>query len=293
MSLQQKIKTLHPLKSYTTIGVGGLARYFCEIDSAEDFLEVLNFASSKNLPVFVLGKGSNTLFVDEVFEAVVVLNRLNFASYNFPEVVCGSGYNISLLSTKSARAGFSGMEGAAGIPASVGGAIYMNAGAGAFETQQNLIWVKSIDFSGNVIFREKKDMTFSYRHSFFQENPELIIEAAFQLQPNKNAFQNQQQIIKKRILSQPYKDHSAGCFFKNPTGYSAGALIDQSGLKGLKFNDAEVSTLHANFLINKQNAQAVDILSLAQQVTDLVHEKTGIILEQEIRLVGNFMYEKI
>lgn len=293
MSLQQKIKTLHPLKPYTTIGVGGLARFFCEINTPVEFLEILDFAASKNLPIFILGKGSNVLFVDEVFEAVVVLNRLNYASYNLPEVICGSGYNISLLSTKTSRNGFSGLEGASGIPATVGGAIYMNAGAGDFETQKNLLWVKSIDFLGNIRMREKKDLFFSYRHSFFQENTEFIMEAAFELEPNANAFAKQQAIIKKRILSQPYKDQSAGCFFKNPEGFSAGALIDKAGLKGLKYNDAEISLLHANFLINKQNASASDVLDLARQVTDLVREKTGIILEQEIRLIGNFIYEKI
>jgi len=293
MTLTQKIKTLHPLKSYTTINVGGLARYFCEIDQISDYLEILNFAASKNLPIFVLGKGSNTLFIDDVFEAVVILNKLNYADYKLPEVICGSGYNISLLSTKTSRSGFSGLEGAAGIPASVGGAIFMNAGAGNFETSSHLKWVKSINAQGEILNRLREDIEFSYRNSFFQDRDEFIVEAAFELNPCEQAFENQQSIIKKRIKSQPYKNHSAGCFFKNPQGFSAGALIDQSGLKGLTFNQAQVSTLHANFLVNLDDANASDILCLANQVASCVREKTGIELEQEVRLVGNFLYEKI
>lgn len=208
------LKTLHPLKDYTTFNVGGLARYFCIISSKEEYLEVLDFSKKVNLPLFFLGKGSNTLFIDQVFEAIVVVNRLNHCHFNFPEVIVGSGYNITLLSSKASRKGFSGLEGAAGIPASVGGAIFMNAGAGEFQTQDTINWVKSIDLDGREIIRTKKQLECSYRHSIYHSLNEFIVEASFVLKPSETAWDKQQSIIKKRIATQPYKQASAGCFLK-------------------------------------------------------------------------------
>lgn len=288
-----KLQTLHPLKSYTTLKIGGLARYFCEIYTLTDYLEVLEFSRKVSLPIFVLGKGSNTLFVDDVFEAIVILNKITHLDLHLPHLTVGSGYHISLLATKVSKKGFSGLEGASGIPATVGGAIYMNAGSGTWETFQSLLWVKSVSSVGEVIFREKKDISYSYRHSLFQNVQEFIIEASFELQHAESSWNTQQSIIRKRIATQPYKDHSAGCFFKNPEGFSAGALIDQSGLKGFCHKGAMVSNLHGNFLTNQSNATASSLLELAKIVEDQVFEKTGIKLEQEVRLVGNFLYEKI
>jgi UDP-N-acetylmuramate dehydrogenase len=287
------LKTLHPLKDYTTLKIGGLARFFCVVESIEDYLEALELSAQKKLPLFVLGKGSNVLFVDEVFEALVVLNKLNHIVWDLPQITCGSAFYMSLLASKASRKGYSGLEGASGIPATVGGAIFMNAGAGHFETKNALVWVKSINSQGEIIFREKKDLTFSYRHSLFQDNQEFIVEACFELIPLESAWDLQQSIIKKRIATQPYKDPSAGCFFKNPQGFSAGALIDQAGLKGFQVAGASVSHIHANFLINHNEAKASDLLELARVVQEKVFETKGVHLEQEVRLIGNFMYEKV
>jgi UDP-N-acetylmuramate dehydrogenase len=293
MSQAPHLQTLHPLDRYTTLKIGGKARYFCEIFSLHDYLEVLNFSQKVNLPLFILGRGSNTLFVDEVFEAIVVVNKIQHLQWDLPEVICGAGYNISLLAVKASRQGYSGLEGASGIPASVGGAIFMNAGSGLWETQSSLLWVKTINNRGEVSFKNKTDLSFSYRHSSFHENGDFIIEAAFKLNASDIAWDLQQSIIKKRIATQPYKQPSAGCFFKNPEGLSAGALIDKAGLKGLEHRGAAVSTIHANFLINHSNATATDLLELSRRVQQEVLEKTGVKLEQEVRLVGNFLYEKI
>lgn len=293
MNQKLKLENLHPLKSYTTLNIGGCARYFGIVNTLEEYLQVLDFSKKTKLPIFVLGKGSNTLFVDEVFEAIVVLNRITHITWELPCITCGSGYHISLLSSKASRKGYSGLEGASGIPATVGGAIFMNAGSGEFETKNALLWVKSVNQNGNVVLRQKDEIDFSYRHSSFQELDEFIYEAAFCLKASEKAWDTQQAIIKKRIASQPYKNHSAGCFFKNPQGTSAGALIDMCGLKGLNINGASVSNLHANFLVNLQEASSQDLLELAKQVKEKVFEKTGIHLEQEVRLVGNFLYEKV
>lgn len=285
------LKTLHPLSEYTTLKIGGLARYFVEVESLSDYLEVLELSKSKSLPIFILGKGSNTLFIDEIFEAIVVLNKIKHIHIDSPFVTCGSGYHISLLSTKMSKLGLSGLEGASGIPATVGGAIYMNAGAGSWDTFQSLKSVTSVSSQGQVIVRDKLDLDFSYRHSLFQSLNEFIIEATFCLTPDDTSWNKQQKIILKRIATQPYKDPSAGCFFKNPPGHSAGALIDKTGLKGLEIDGAKVSTLHANFLINHGAKDAKRLLQLASLVQQKVYESTGIHLEQEVKLVGNFLYE--
>jgi UDP-N-acetylmuramate dehydrogenase len=293
MTKHLNLQTLHPLKDYTTLNIGGLARFFCIISSKEEYLEVLDFSKKVNLPIFFLGKGSNTLFIDPVFEAIVVVNRINHCLFELPQVIAGSGYNISLLSSKASRKGYSGLEGASGIPASVGGAVFMNAGAGTFQTQDCLNWVKSIDDQGREIVREKDKLEFSYRHSMFHELNEFIYEAGFILSKSDQAWDLQQSIIKKRISSQPYKSSSAGCFFKNPEGKSAGALIDQCGLKGYTVGQAQVSDIHANFLINQKDCTPEDLLNLANVVKQKVFEKTGIQLEQEVRLIGNYIYEKV
>jgi UDP-N-acetylmuramate dehydrogenase len=288
-----QILHLHPLKSYTTLNIGGLARFFCVVKTQEDYLEALDLATQKSLPIFVLGKGSNVLFIDEVFEAVVVLNRINHLSLALPEVICGSGYYISLLSSKVSRQGYKGLEGASGIPATVGGAVFMNAGAGNFETCQSMSWVKSIDHTGQLIFREKKQVPYAYRTSVFQQLDEFILEVCFHLESSDDAWDLQQTIIKKRIKTQPYKECSAGCFFKNPPGTSAGLLIDQAGLKGFEFKGSKVSSLHANFLVNHHEAKASDFLQMATFIERKVFELTGIVLEREVKLVGNFIYAKI
>lgn len=284
---------LHPLKSYTTLKVGGLARYFCQVTSVEEYLQVLELSKQESLPIFILGKGSNTLFVDDIFEAIVILNKMTHLDLELPYLKVGSGYHMSLLSTKVSKKGYTGLEGGSGIPATIGGAIYMNAGSGAWDTFQSLTSVTSIDQQGRIVKRSKEAITYAYRYSMYQDLTEFIVEAEFKLEPSHNAWLKQQEIIKKRIATQPYKDHSAGCFFKNPEGYSAGALIDKAGLKGLNVNGAQVSSIHANFLVNKAEAQTGDILELAKIIEDKVWEFTGIRLEREVRLVGNFLYEKV
>lgn len=284
------LKNLHPLSDYTTLKIGGLARYFITVESTEDYLEALELAETKKLPIFILGKGSNTLFIDDVFEAVVVLNKIKHLKMSLPYVTCGSGYHISLLSTKVSKLGYGGLEGGSGIPATVGGAIFMNAGSGAWETSQSLQTVTSIDKKGMIIVRQKEHLAFSYRHSLFQTLDEFITEASFEVHPSDQAFLKQQKIILKRIATQPYKEHSAGCFFKNPEGYSAGALIDRLGLKGLEIDGARVSKMHANFLTNSSACKAEALLKLAEKIKSEVFEKTGIMLEQEVKLVGNFLY---
>jgi len=282
-----KIHQNHPLKSYTTLKVGGRARYFVEVESVEALREAFLWAKQKEVPTYVLGKGSNTFFIDELFEALVILNKIHYIRWELPFVTCSSSYSLSLLSSQSARKGYSGLEGGTGIPASIGGALFMNAGAGTWDIQGALKKVLYLTLQGDLIEYDKDELVFGYRHSIFQSWLGAIVEATFELQPNPEASKIQQSIIQKRLLTQPYKSHSAGCFFKNPIGTSAGALIDKAGLKGSCEGDAAVSEIHANFLINQNEATSRDILQLESRVKKGVFETFGVQLEREVRTIGN------
>lgn len=274
------------LKELTTFGIGGAARYFIEIKHISHMQEVLAFCQTHQLPFFILGKGSNVLFDDQGFNGLVIANRIDFFESPSPGIFhVGAGYSFSLLGTQTARQGWTGLEFASGIPASVGGAVYMNAGANGYETCQTLLSVDFIDETGHLHVLPREHIHFKYRQSDFQQRPGAIVGATFQLLPDETARESQLKIIQYRKKTQPYGDKSAGCFFTNPACGSAGALIDQLGLKGTRVGGAEVSTLHANFIINTGTASCQDILHLAQLIKKAAKEKYDIDLESEVRYV--------
>ncbi len=333
-----------PLSQLSTFGIGGPARFFIEIQKIEQMQSAISYCNEQKLPFFILGKGSNCLFDDRGFDGLVILNKIAFCHYDGPIVHVGAGYSFSLLGTQTARKGWGGLEFACGIPGSVGGAVYMNAGANGVETCQNLMEVHYVNEKGLLeiypnslknrefdkeapqnfcservtiaqrqgtsenendevkLTRSKTDsssclgiyssdqMEFSYRFSTFQKLKGAIVSAKFLLHPSQEARQKQLGIIAYRTRTQPYSDQSAGCVFRNPNTHSAGALIQQSGLKGKRIGGAEVSMLHANFFINKQGATSKDVLELIAFVKQAVKEKTGVDLETEIRCIP-FMVE--
>jgi UDP-N-acetylmuramate dehydrogenase len=273
------------LSEVSTFGIGGLARWFCEVKTIEELKEALQEARQHNIPYFILGKGSNTLFHDNGFDGLVIHNKISFFKQNENRFHVGAGYSFSLLGVQTARSGWSGLEFASGIPASVGGAVFMNAGANGKETCQHLSDVTYITSAGEVITFSKEELVFSYRSSSFQSMDGVIAAATFVLDKNEGARKEQLAIIDYRMQTQPYGKKSAGCVFRNPIGKSAGALIEQCGLKGEKIGGAEVSTLHANFIVNEGGATAQDVLDLANFVKEKVYTKTGIELELEVRFL--------
>ncbi len=274
-----------PLKEVTTFGIGGPARLFVEVNSIEELQDVLRFCHTESLPYFILGKGSNILFHDQGFDGLVIHNKISYLNIQGCEVDVGAGYSFAMLGFKTAKQGLSGLEFASGIPASVGGAIYMNAGAGGHETKDFLLEVTFVDAQGNITVFSKQNLDFSYRYSSFQKKKGAIVSAKFCLDPSEEARKKQLSIVEYRTKTQPYGELSAGCVFKNPLNASAGALIEQTGLKGLCVGDAEVSVKHANFIVNRKDARAEDVLLLAKQVQQRVKEKTGIELEMEVRCI--------
>lgn len=285
MPFPSRFEVEKPLSQFSTFGIGGPARLFIEIQTIEEMQSLLAYCHTEHLPYIVIGKGSNCLFHDKGFDGLVILNKIAFCHFDWPVVHVGAGYSFSLLGTQTARQGWAGLEFASGIPGSVGGAIYMNAGASGVETFEIVREVSFVDERGVLKVLQKDEIDFSYRFSSFQHKKGSIVSAKFQLLPFEDARKKQLSIIDYRTRTQPYGDKSIGCVFRNPKPESAGALIEQAGLKGTKLGGAEVSTVHANFIVNKGAAKASDVLDLANLIRSTIKEKTGVDLEMEIRCI--------
>lgn len=284
MQILEKAKLKESLTKWTTFGIGGEADYLIEVQTISFMQEILSFCHVHHLPYLVLGKGSNVLFNDQGFRGVVIVNKIEFIEKITPFTWhVGAGYSFSLLGTQTAREKLSGLEFASGIPASVGGAVFMNAGANGGETCQTLVSVDYISPDGTYEVLLKKDLTFGYRFSSFQDLPGVIVGATFVLTPCTEARKKQLALLHYRTKTQPYNFKSAGCVFKNTSNESAGALIDRLQLKGKMVGGAEVSTLHGNFIVNREGASCEDVLQLIEWIQKEVKDKTGIDLKTEIR----------
>lgn len=274
------------LREYCTFGIGGPARYFVEVSTFHELQHAFSLCHAHQLPYFILGKGSNCLFDDRGFDGLVIYNKIDFWDTPQPGTFhVGAGYSFSLLGTQTARLGWSGLEFASGIPGSVGGAVFMNAGANGGETCQCLLSVEYIDAEGGLQEYKREDLNFSYRYSPFQKMSGAIVAATFALSPSPTARARQIEIIEYRKKTQPLRDKSAGCMFRNPQCGHAGALIEQSGLKNICVGGAQVSEKHANFIVNTGKATAKDVLELVSFVQQRVKEKTGVELESEVRYI--------
>jgi UDP-N-acetylmuramate dehydrogenase len=285
MSLPFRFEVEKPLSQYSTFGIGGPARFFTEANTIEEMQALLSYCHQHQLPFLVIGKGSNCLFDDRGFDGLVILNKISFFQPDWPVISVGAGYSFSLLGVQTARNGWSGLEFASGIPGSVGGAVFMNAGASGSETADALIEVSFVNAEGQLEVLSKTQLEFSYRFSSFHHKKGAIVAAKFLVSPCPEARKKQLSIVEYRTRTQPYGEKSAGCVFRNPPEQSAGALIQQAGLKGLSVGGAEVSSKHANFIVNSGVASAHSILELAEVVKQTVKEKTGVELELEIRCI--------
>jgi UDP-N-acetylmuramate dehydrogenase len=282
-----KFELQKTMSQLSTFGIGGIAASYVEVRTIPEMQKALRYCSKHQIPFLVLGKGSNCLFDDQGFDGLVVANKIDFFEQPEPGLLhVGAGYSFSLLGTQTARQLLTGLEFASGIPASVGGAVFMNAGANGAETSNTLLSVDYVDENGNFSVLTKEDLQFSYRTSSFQTMKGAIVGATFSLTPAPEARKKQLEIIAYRTRTQPYGEKSAGCVFRNPSGYHAGALIEKCELKGMQIGGAKVSELHANFIINIQEAKASDVLNLIQAVQEIVWKKTGIALESEIRIIS-------
>lgn len=280
------------MKDYTSFKAGGKANKMVICEREDEVIETLREIKEKNEKYIMLGNGSNTLIKDSGFSGTVIKLGDSFSKIirTGNNLVCGGNTLMSVVAKYALREGLTGFEFASGIPGSIGGAFFMNAGAYGGE-------IKDIAKSAKIISRDTlelkevglSDMGLSYRHSVFQENGDIILSVEISLEEgNKSEIESiMKDLAKKRNSKQPVQFPSAGSFFKRPEGHFAGKLIQDSGMKGVSVGGAQVSELHSGFIINKGNATATDIIQLMELVQKKVYEKFGVSLEPEVRIIGD------
>ncbi len=275
-----------PLSLYSTFGIGGPARWLVHIHRKEEAAQLLRWAYETGTRYVVIGKGSNVLFDDQGFPGLVLINRLHFLERQGDQFHVGSGMSFPRLGKLAAQQGLSGLEFAIGIPATVGGAIYMNAGASGQETYDTIVEVTYLSPDGVETIVDKTHLIAAYRTSPFQHRGGMIVSGTFALQPAEGVYQKQKTLLDYRIRTQPYGMKSIGCIFRNPSETSAGRLIEESGLKGLRQGGVCVSDRHANFIIHDtEQGSAQDVLQLIHKIKERVQELHGIILHEEIQYI--------
>ena len=277
------------LREYTTYKAGGKALAIVIPDDLNGLITLIKFLREKKVKYKILGNGSNLIFSDKGYNGILIkLDNFNKLEFNDNYVTVGAGYSLNKLSLRTARRGYTGLEFASGIPGTVGGAIFMNAGAYKMDMGYITTTVKVLDPNLEVKILTNQDLEFHYRSSFLQKVKNYIcIEATLLLR--KGDTETIMEVIndrkKRRIESQPLEYPSAGSVFRNPEGDYAGRLIEEIGYKGYSIGDAMVSLKHANFIINKGNASGDDIKKLIKEIKTKVKEKYNIDLKVEQKFV--------
>lgn len=285
----QNVKIDEALNLHTMTRMGGVADLFVSPETEEQVAFVVQYAYENKIPLLLLGNGSNMVVRDGGVRGIVLrLEKLNKIKINGNRVIAESGSDIIDVSRAVAKETLSGLEFACGIPGSVGGAMAMNAGAYGGEVQDVILQCTVLTQSGEKLILSKEELELGYRKSIITKNGYYVLSAEFELQKG-----NQEEIDAKiadltyqRESKQPLEYPSAGSVFKRPPGYFAGKLIQDSGLQGKGFGGAEVSTKHAGFIVNKNNATATDYISTIEMVKKTVKENFDVELELEVKIVG-------
>lgn len=280
-----------PMSRHTTFRIGGPADYFVCPDR-EQIAAVLAVAKKCGMAITVIGNGSNLLVGDKGIRGLVVEigSAMNQIMVDKNHITAGAGALLSQVAAKAAAAELGGMEFAAGIPGSVGGAVTMNAGAYGGEMKDILRTVTVLTPEGELKTLDVSEMDLSYRHSCVPEQQYIVLEAEIELgyKPEEEIRAQMEELRNKRIEKQPLEYPSAGSTFKRPEGYFAGKLIMDAGLRGYRVGDAQVSEKHCGFVINRKNASAQEVRQLMQDVQDKVKAQFGVMLEPEVKMLGEF-----
>lgn len=285
------------MASRTSMRIGGLARLFAEPASLFELEMLMIAAKAADIPIVLIGNGTNVVISDQGVEGLVIHLSDGFSEIRIhddpadPEtclVRAQAGASLSAVAMKAARAGLSGMEFAAGIPGSIGGAVYMNAGAYCREMKDIIETVECLDERGRRTIFACGDLDFGYRESRFSKKGGIVLSATLRLDKGDSAaiLQKIAEMNGKRAACQPLNMPSAGSAFKRPPGNFAGALIEQAGLKGFAIGGAEVSQKHAGFIVNSGKATAADVHALVFHIVSTVKEQSGVELEPEIQFIG-------
>jgi UDP-N-acetylmuramate dehydrogenase len=286
-----KVKENEPLANHTTIKIGGPADLFVEPSSIENLEQVMDLVIKEHISWRAIGRGSNLLVSDKGIEGVVIKlgAGVDHLEIKNQEITVGGGHSIVSLATMMSKKGFSGLEFASGIPGSVGGAVYMNAGAHGSDISKILKKARILFEDGSIGWLTNEEMEFSYRTSVLQKKkPGIVLEAVFILaEGEKSKIVSEMQKNKDyRKETQPYNFPCAGSIFRNPLPNYAGKLIEVAGLKGFSIGGAKISELHGNFIVNAGNATAQDVLDLIQHVKNTIFDLYEIHMETEVEIIG-------
>lgn len=284
------IKYNEPMSKHTSFRIGGPADILLLPGNISELLAAVQWAKSESVPYFVIGAGSNILVKDGGIRGLVIKMGQNFKQImiNNTSIVATSGIRLSELSKRAAEAGLSGLEFAEGIPGTLGGAVFMNAGAYGGEIGNLVTNVSCLDSKGELVKLSGSQLSFGYRHSVFQNLDYIILEVELNLvrgEPEEIKAQ-MREYAGHRKEKQPIERPSAGSVFRRPEGKYVGPMIEELGLKGYCVGDAKVSLKHAGFIINRGQATARDVLDLIAHIQAKVRENYGVELESEIRIIG-------
>jgi UDP-N-acetylmuramate dehydrogenase len=270
------------LKSVTTFSIGGLCKFYISIRTPQDLKEAFLFIKDSGLSYFILGNGSNVLFDDKGYDGVILHMKDETLTIENNQLEASSGISLPKICKETAKHNLSGFEYLSGIPGSLGGAIFMNAGAEGKTISSYLQKVFYMHEDGREEEFDVNSLSFGYRFSSFKKLKGAIISASFLLIPSFDVQQSLRLFLEKRKKNQPLGTKNAGCIFKNPEGYFAGQLIDKCGLKGVHVGGAKISEKHANFIINEKNGSSQDVLALIALIKDRVKKTFSIDLQEEI-----------
>ncbi|SFA75447.1 MULTISPECIES: UDP-N-acetylmuramate dehydrogenase [unclassified Bacillus (in: firmicutes)] len=286
-----KVKPNEPLSLHTTMKIGGPADVLVEPSSVENVKKIMDFVREKGLKWRAIGRGSNLLVSDEGIEGIVIRlgAGLDSLEVNGTDVKVGGGHSLISLATLISKKGLSGLQFAGGIPGSVGGAVYMNAGAHGSDISKILVKALVLFEDGKIEWLSNEEMEFSYRSSVLQKKrPGMVLEAVFRLEEGeKETIVAEMQKNKDyRKETQPWNYPCAGSIFRNPLPNYAGQLVESAGLKGHSIGGAKISEMHGNFIVNTGGATAQDVLALIQHVKDTVFSQYGVKMETEVEIIG-------
>lgn len=288
----QKIIYNEPMKKHTSFKIGGNADYFVSVKTIEELKQALFYAKQKQIPRTIIGNGTNILVSDSGIRGIVIkidIQKFDLKEENdYIEISVGSGNKMMALATQLKKQEISGFEQLSGIPGTIGGAIYMNAGAYGKEMKDIVISTRCMNMKGEIIELSNEEQKFKYRSSVFNTKEYIILDAKLKLKKGKKEDIELQmnEYLNQRKEKQPLEYPSAGSTFKRQEGIITAKLIDECGLKGYKIGGAMVSEKHAGFIVNTGDATAKDVLELIKYVKDEVYKKYGVKIEEEVKIVG-------
>lgn len=283
------ILTNEPMKNHTSFKIGGVADFVVLPENKKQIIDIRSFCLENDVPLYVIGNGSNLLVSDAGLRGVVMKIGKNYSGYSVQNdtITAQSGILLSRIANVASENSLSGLEFASGIPGSLGGAIYMNAGAYDGEMKDVVVSTEYIDKNGDICTVYGEEHEFSYRHSRFSEY-DIILECTMKLRcgDKENISAYMRELNTRRKDKQPLEYPSAGSTFKRPEGYFAAKLIDDCGLRGYRVGGAMVSEKHCGFVINVDNATCDDVLKLMENIKEVVMKKYGVKLEAEVKYLS-------